>query len=167
MNGWRPILVLAAALLVLSAGAAASAVKETGTTTLVSPPVPAPTSPRKIDEYGRIRWSDERARLDNAAIEIQSDPTLQCYFVCYDGRVARAGEARRRCQRAANYIVRRHGIARERVLTMEGGFREQLTVEIWPVPAGAAPPSASQTVDPTEVRFIKMRPRRNQGRRRG
>jgi hypothetical protein len=47
---------------------------------------------RKIDEYGNIRFNDEKARLDNYAIELQNDPTAQGYLICYGGR--RAGRAR-------------------------------------------------------------------------
>src|SRR5215208_5151846 len=64
------------------------------------PPVPAPTSPRKIDEYGNLRWSDEKARLDNYLIELRADPTSRAYIACYGGRRGREGEARRRCARA-------------------------------------------------------------------
>jgi hypothetical protein len=129
------------------------------------PPIPSPTSPRRIDEYGKLRWRDEKARLDNAAIEFQADPTASCYLICYDGRVAREGEARRRCLRAANYLVKRRGIEARRVLTVDGGFREDLTVEIWPVPAGASPPMSSPTVDPSEVKFVNAPRRRGRGRR--
>lgn len=160
--------VLAAALLLLSAGAAASftSMPQPGAYTSAAPPIPAPTTPRKIDEIGDIRWSDEKLRLDNAAIEIQDYTEGVCYLICYGGKVARAGEARRRCQRAANYLVRERGIAAERVLTIDGGFREERTVEIWPVPRGATPPTAVPTVDPAEVKFIKVGPRRKHGSRR-
>ncbi|MDT5159221.1 MAG: hypothetical protein QOH51_3578, partial [Acidobacteriota bacterium] len=43
-------------------------------------------TPRKIDEYGNIRFNDEKARLDNYAIELQNDPTSQGYLICYGGR---------------------------------------------------------------------------------
>jgi hypothetical protein len=48
-------------------------------------------------------------------------------------------------------------------VTVDGGFREDLTVELWIVPSGATPPENSPTVDPSEVQTIQ--PRR--GRRRG
>jgi PKD domain len=119
---------------------------------------------RKVDEYGNIRFNDEKARLDNFAIELQNDPTSQGYLICYGGRRGRAGEGQARCDRAKNYLVTTRGIDASRVVTVDGGYREDLTVELWVVPSGANPPTASPTVDPSEVKATAA-PRR--GRRRG
>jgi hypothetical protein len=124
----------------------------------------APVGPRKIDEYGNIRFNDEKARLDNFAIEMQNDPTAQGYLVCYGGRTGRTGEAQRRCDRAKDYLVTTRGIDASRVVTVDGGFREDLTVELWIVPSGATPPPASPTVDPSEVRPARAPARRRRGR---
>ncbi|HEX7957363.1 MAG TPA: PKD domain-containing protein, partial [Pyrinomonadaceae bacterium] len=120
---------------------------------------------RKIDEYGNIRFNDEKARLDNFAIELQNDPTAQGYLVCYGGRRGRTGEAQRRCDRAKDYLVTTRGITSDRIVTVDGGFREDLTVELWIVPSGATPPQNTPTVDPSEVRATPAPTRR--GRRRG
>ncbi len=53
--------------------------------------IPRVAEARKIDEYGNIRFNDEKARLDNFAIEMQNDPTAQGYLVCYGGRRGRDG----------------------------------------------------------------------------
>ena len=113
---------------------------------------PQAPGPRKVDEYGNIKFNDEKARLDNYAIELQNDPQAQGYLVCYGGRTGRTGEAQRRCDRAKNYLVNTRGITADRLVTVDGGFREELTVELWVVPSGATPPPNSPTVDPTEVR---------------
>jgi hypothetical protein len=125
--------------------------------------ISAPAEARKIDEYGNIKFNDEKARLDNYAIELQNDPTAQGYLVCYGGRTGRTGEAQRRCDRAKNYLVSTRGIDASRIVTVDGGFREELTVELWVVPSGATPPPNSPTVDPSEVRPARA-PRRR-GRR--
>jgi len=134
------------------------------------PPVPAPTSSRKIDEYGNIRWRDEQLRLDNIAIEARNDPTAVTYLVCYGGRRSYEGEASRRCGRAARYLKTKRGIEAARVVTLDGGFREELTVELWTPSAGTRLPEVSPTVDPSEVIIIKdapkrRRPSRGAGRR--
>jgi hypothetical protein len=123
-----------------------------------APPVPAPT--RKLDEYGNVSWNDEKARLDNFAIAVLDYPTAQGYLICYGGRVGREGEARRRCQRAKGYVSGYRHVDAARVVTVDGGFREELTVELWVVPLGVTPPQPSPTVDPSEVRFIKGKPKR-------
>jgi hypothetical protein len=124
------------------------------------------TPARKIDEYGNIRFNDEKARLDNYAIALQNEPGAQGYVICYGGRRGRAGEAQARCDRAKNYLVNERQIDSSRVVTLDGGFREELTVELWVVPTGAQPPTASPTVDASEVQTTRPRPSRR-GRRRG
>jgi hypothetical protein len=104
-----------------------------------------------FDEYGNVTWENEQARLDNFAIELQNDPTAQGYLVCYGGRKGRTGEAQRRCDRAKDYLVTTRGITADRIVTVDGGFREDLTVELWIVPSGATPPQSTPTVDPSEV----------------
>jgi hypothetical protein len=125
-----------------------------------------PTHPmaRKIDEYGNIRFNDEKARLDNYAIELQNDPTAQGYLICYGGRKGRTGEGQRRCDRAKDYLVNTRGISGDRIVTVDGGYKEDLTVELWVVPQGANPPTASPTVDPSEVKATPA-PRPRRGRR--
>jgi hypothetical protein len=125
--------------------------------------VPVIRTARKIDEYGNIRFNDEKARLDNFAIELQNDPTAQGYIIAYGGRRGRAGEAQARADRAKNYLVNQRGIDPTRIVTVDGGFREDLTVELWLVPSGANAPTASPTVDPSEVQTTT--PRRRRGRR--
>jgi len=121
---------------------------------------------RKVDEYGNIRFNDEKARLDNYAIELQNDPTSQGYLICYGGRKGRAGEGQRRCDRAKDYLVTTRGIDASRIVTVDGGYKEELAVELWVVPSGATPPSASPTVDPSEVKTTPA-PRPRRGRRMG
>jgi hypothetical protein len=119
----------------------------------------------KVDEYGNIRFNDEKARLDNYAIELQNDPTAQGYLICYGGRKGRTGEAQRRCDRAKDYLVNTRGISGDRIVTVDGGYREELTVELWVVPSGANPPTGSPTVDPSEVKATPAPRTRRRGRR--
>jgi hypothetical protein len=120
----------------------------------------------KIDEYGNLRWGDERARLDNYAIELLNDPGVVGYVFGYGGRRARRGEAARRIERAKNYLTAARAIPAGRVVTIDGGYREELTVELWVSPKGVSPPQTVPTVDPGEVVFIDPAPKRRPRRRR-
>ena len=108
-----------------------------------------------FDEYGDIAFDDEKARLDNFAIELQNDPTAEGYVTCYGGRRGYEGEALRRCERAKEYVANVRGIEAARIITVDGGFREDLTVKLVIVPAGAKPPAPTPTVDPGEVVILK------------
>jgi hypothetical protein len=126
---------------------------------------PTPPSPTQFDTYGRIARNDEKARLDNFAIQLQNDPGAQGYIIAYGGRRGAAGEAQTRADFAKNYLVNSRGIDPGRIVTVDGGFREEATTELWLVPGGATPPTASPNVDASEVQTT--RPPRRAPRRRG
>ncbi len=112
---------------------------------------PNPVGPTKFDEYGNVNFNDEKARLDNYAIQLQNAPGTQAYIIAYGGRRGRTGEAQARADRAKNYLVNTRGIDAGRISTVDGGFREDLAVELWLVPQGATPPTAAPTVQPGDV----------------
>lgn len=115
------------------------------------------TEARKFDEYGEIKFDDEKARLDNLAIELQSNPKSQSFIVAYG---TCEGEATRRADRAKDYLVNARGIDFARVVTVDGGCLPDLTVELWVVPFGATPPAASVEKDPSACPACKRAPRR-------
>jgi len=102
--------------------------------------VPEVINPVKFDEYGNIRFNDEKARLDNYAIQLQNQPGAQGYIIAYG---TCEGEGQARADRAKNYLVNTRGIEAGRITTVDGGCRSDLTVELWIVPPGATTPAAS------------------------
>jgi hypothetical protein len=101
---------------------------------------PPEVNPTKFDEYGNIRFNDEKARLDNYAIQLQNTPGSEGYIIAYG---TCAGEGQARADRAKNYLVNTRGIEAGRIVTIDGGCRSDLTVELWIVPTGATKPAAS------------------------
>jgi hypothetical protein len=124
-----------------------------------------PAACNKFDEYGNIAFNDEKARLDNYAIQLQNDPTSTGYIIAYADRTGPVGQAEARAQRAKDYLVNTRGIDASRITTVDGGCRETLAVELFVCQSGATAPTASNTV-PCEPRPAKRAPRRRSGRRR-
>ena len=116
-------------ILALSAGAAVAQIADPGA--------------RKFDEFGDIQASDLIARLDNLAIQLQSEPNNKAYLVVYRTRRDLPGLSNRYAQRMKGYLTRSRGIAPERVITVDGGVASCLTQELWVVPPSAAPPPRS------------------------
>ena len=125
---------------------------------------PLAAVPTKFDEYGNIRFNDEKARLDNYAIQLQNQPGAQGYIIAYG---TCAGEAQARADRAKNYLVNTRGIDAGRIVTIDGGCRADLTVELWVVPTGATPPAAStdNIISPCPECKKKAAPRHRRARR--
>jgi hypothetical protein len=111
--------------------------------------------PRKIDEFGKISSKDRMPRLDSLIIEMNNDPTSQGYIISYGGRQDSVGAAQKSADFAKQYIVQLKRFDSSRIVTVDGGFREEPMMELWLVPSGAAPPQASPTVDPSEIKPAK------------
>lgn len=129
--------------------------------------------PDKIDEFGNIPLKEEQERLNHLAHLLRELPDTQGYLIAYAGRRARAREARSWAECAKNYLVNERGIEARRIVTIDGGHREEFTIDLFLVPRGAAGPTPTPTVDPREVQIVKVsgaksnicrstRPRRNQ-----
>ena len=105
--------------------------------------VPQPIQPRRADEFGEIQRDDEKARLDNFAIALQNEPGAQGYIITYAGRRSRPGYAQKHGAFARDYLVNTRGIEANRIITLDGGYRESVSVELWIVPPGATPPAVT------------------------
>jgi hypothetical protein len=96
---------------------------------------------RKFDEYYDIARNDEKARLDNYAIQLQSEPGSQGYIIVYPSRRARANDAQARATRISDYLVNSRGIDASRFTITIAAPREDWLFELWIVPQGATLPS--------------------------
>jgi hypothetical protein len=128
-----------------------------------STPVKGTVGCRKFDEYADLAFNDEKARLDNFAIQLQNDPTAQGYYVIFGSCDT---EGARRSERAINYLADTRGIDRSRLHVVDGGCRETLTVELWLCPPNLTPTATNTaTVSPCPACKVKQPPRHRRRRR--
>lgn len=106
----------------------------------VAIPMPKLVS-RKFDEFPDISRNDEKARLDNFAIELQNDPKATGYVVVYPGKPGKRGEVQEHASRIVEYLVNSRGLDEHRIVTLVGPARSELFVELWVTPQGATPPN--------------------------
>lgn len=104
---------------------------------------PVPVECKRFDEFPDISRNDEKARLDNYAIEL-NDPTLIAYVIVYPGQRGRPGDVQRHITRIVDYLVNSRGINGQRIVTLVGPARADLTVELWTCPQGAKPPALAR-----------------------
>lgn len=103
--------------------------------------LPVPLKCKKFDEFGELARNDEKARLDNYAIEMQNDPSSTAYVVIYPGRRARSAQAQNQRTRVVDYLVNSRGFNAGRIITIVGPPRDEMIVELWTCPQGAPPPT--------------------------
>lgn len=96
---------------------------------------------RRFDEFPDIARNDEKARLDNFAIELQNDPTATAYVIVYPGKHGKRGEVQEHSGRVVEYLVNSRGLDQHRIVTLVGPKRDQLRVELWLTPQGATAPN--------------------------
>lgn len=96
---------------------------------------------RRFDEFPDISRNDEKARLDNFAVELQNDPTATAYVIVYPGKHGKRGEVQEHSGRVVEYLVNSRGLDQRRIVTLVGPKRDQLHVELWLTPQGAAAPN--------------------------
>ena len=152
------------ATVVVDDGSGEAACRQTAqASTFVRPPERIEHPSRQFDVCCSCSFDDQKARLDNLAIELQNDPTAKTYVIAYGGRTSRIGQADLLGDRARNYLVTNRGIDQSRITVINGGFREEDCVELWIIPSGATPPQPSPTVQAGDVRPAAVPGRR--GRR--
>ncbi len=116
-----------------------------------------------FDRYGNIRFADEKARLDNFAIQLTNEENASGHIIVYAGRKATVAEAQVRANRARDYLISVRKIRPDRIKAVDGGYREDLSVQLYIVPADAEPPPLMPTRDPSQVEIIyekKRQPRK-------
>ena len=135
------------ATLMVDDGSGETACRQTAqASTFVPPTPPRENRSREFDVCCSCSFDDQKARLDNLAVELQNDPATTSYVIAYGGRTSRVGQANRLGARARDYLVSERRIDPSRIIVMNGGFREEDCVELWIVPRGATPPEANPTV---------------------
>ena len=107
---------------------------------------------REFDECNNCTFDDQKARLDNLAVELQNDPTMTGYIIAYGGRTSPIGKVEVLMTRARDYLTNERAIDGSRLVIVNGGFREADSVELWIVPRGASTPRATPTVQAGEVK---------------
>ena len=133
-------------------------------TSILAPMAPA-VRPQRFDEFPSVSFDDDKARLDNLAIELQNNPGARAHIIVYAGRTTRAGTADGLGERARTYLVGTRGVDASRITVVNGGFRERSTYELWLVPTGADAPQPTPTVQPSDWQPAGTRTRRPSRRR--
>ena len=120
-----------------------------------------------LDQYGDLKFEDEKARLDNFAIQLFNDRHSRGLIQIYVGQETFKREAAYRLDRAKTYLVNVRGADSSRIVTLDCGFSRDLTTILRLVPNDATIPECDTyaQIPLSEVKFTKPRPRSSKKRR--
>jgi len=121
---------------------------------------------RKFDTLENINCEQYLARMDNALVHARANPTDTIYVLIYEGKEPMynsrtkktesvppiSGSAEAKIRSIKKYLAIKKFPA-ARFSFVKAGFHENALVEIWFVPAGAAPPKAAPTL--TKMKYRK------------
>lgn len=112
-----------------------------------------------LDMYGDINFEDEKARLDNFAIQLTNESDATGYIMIYAGRQTYEGEAEEHLLRSRRYVVEYRKVDPDRVVTVNGGYKEEFQTTLIIAPNGAPAPVAMPELSPHEIELTKPVPR--------
>jgi hypothetical protein len=121
------------------------------------PPYDAGLTQYRPDEsFGEIPISDQDAILDNFAFQFNGDASTKAYIIVYAGLRSRSTEALVVGNRIRNYLNAKRQIQMERLILVNGGYREMLEVELFAIPATMPKPTPRPTVPASDIRIIEQ-----------
>ncbi len=106
----------------------------------------------KFGEYVTRDLSANREKLDEFVLALQRDPEAQGYIIAYGGRTSGPDDAQKAADNATDYTMNTRKMDGARTLSGVGGYREEPAIELWIAPPGGAPPMATPTVAPEDVK---------------
>ncbi|MDQ3685502.1 MAG: hypothetical protein M3430_07850 [Acidobacteriota bacterium] len=83
---------------------------------------------------------------------LQKEPNARAYIIGYKGKRALSKPFRSYLDQVENWLNFAEGVPREKIVVIDGGYRDQPIIELWIVPEGAAAPEPSPTFSPKKRR---------------
>lgn len=102
--------------------------------------------PIKMDEMGHFNPSDFSSRLDNLTISIREEPNLNGYIIIYGNRDENKKDVLK-LTKIIQQIIFFRKFPENKIKVVNGGYREELSLELFVVPDGVEPPKPTPTVD--------------------
>src|SRR5215208_1371520 len=85
----------------------------------------------KVAEYGKVAPAEEKKFLDKYAAALEADSYAQGYVIAYGTLKGPKMEAFMAADNARQYLVKQRKIEAGRLVPLDGGYREQVAVELW------------------------------------
>jgi hypothetical protein len=111
--------------------------------------------------YGNLTFKEERARLDNLATQLKTEPRSKGYIFVYDSSRGNIKKLRLKACRALQYLVNSRGVDPKRIVVLAGIVNDEpegrFTVELWmfPVDFSDELPLFGHEIDGNETIIIK------------
>jgi hypothetical protein len=102
------------------------------------------------DDFSYKSFSDALARIDVFTIELMQVREWTGYVIVYAKKQTSPASAKSYVRRFRNYLLGKRKVPSEKVVTMYGGYRDELTVELYLFPPNLTPPKPRPTYVPCQ-----------------
>lgn len=110
--------------------------------------------PDPFESLGDIGFEQEKLSLDNFFLTLSNKKAI-AYIIAYGGKRAHPDEAKKRAERAKQYLVAVRHFPDKHINVIDGGYREKRDLVLYVVSEGVCPPTPFPTVDPRDVKILK------------
>lgn len=130
----------------------------------------------KVDEFGNLPCDHTKGLLDSVKNSLEGQPKSKIYIIYYTGKIysqsiydektetykqvflpPRINEAEMIIKNWTEYLTVARAISKNKIVLINGGFREEHTLEIWMVPKNAKSPEPTPTLTRKDIKFRKGR----------
>ena len=98
-------------------------------------------------------------RLGEFGAQLADNDKLKGFIITYAGRVSKRGEAKLMAETAKRGLTTRFGVPANRILLIDGGFRETAEYELFLLPPEVPAPAATPSVSSIQVKILQRRAR--------
>lgn len=105
------------------------------------------------DDGGGLSFEEDKPRIDRFADEVKRDTSVEAYIIAYGGLVSYKNEARIRLRCIRDYLITAHNISRSRLKLIDGGYRPEVSVQLFLVKPKDPKPTAFPIVNREAVRL--------------
>jgi hypothetical protein len=109
------------------------------------------------DDGSGLTFEEDRPRIDQFAKNLIKAVDAKGYVIAYGGRIGPRGEAKTRLRCISRYLARSYNIKMDRLVLVDGGYRNEISVELFVVRPGDAIPTPQPTVAAKAVRRSKAK----------
>jgi len=95
-------------------------------------------------------------RLGEFGAQLADNFKLRGFIITYAGRVAKSGEARLMAEKAKLSLTKTLGVLADRIVAIDGGFRETPEYELFLLPKEVASPAPTPSVSSSQVRILRQ-----------
>jgi hypothetical protein len=123
---------------------------------------------RKIDKFGDLSCDDITLRIGDFFEEVKNLENSKGYVVIYNGKLDYRAKNKIYNYPHQNEVkaeieniktrIKFYYFDENRIVLIDGGFRENFTIEFWLVPNGATPPKPTPTLKKMKYRKGKAEP---------